>query len=90
MTNEGVCDKECGKCAHIKYCRGGCPYNALVYTDGKITSVDPYCTAYKMIFDEITERVNEEMFGSSGMDMFLPQAAGPSRRGIMSLMLKKI
>jgi uncharacterized protein len=90
-------DRECGKCAHVNYCRGGCPYNALVYTDGKITSVDPYCTAYKMIFDEITERVNEEMFGSgneemfgaSGMGMFMPQA-GPSRRGIMSLILKRI
>jgi uncharacterized protein len=82
-------DRECGKCAHIKYCRGGCPYNALVYTDGKITSVDPYCTAYKMIFDEITERVNEEMFGSSGMDMFMSPTAGPSKRGIMSLILKR-
>jgi uncharacterized protein len=43
-----------------------------------------------MIFDEITERVNEEMFGSSGMDMFMPQGAGPSKHSIMSLMLKKI
>ncbi len=83
-------DRECGKCAHIKYCRGGCPYNAIVPTDGEIKGVDPYCTSYKMIFDEITNRVNEEMFGSSNMDMFLPQTMKPSRSGIMSLMLKKI
>jgi uncharacterized protein len=83
-------DRECGKCAHIKYCRGGCPYNAIVPTDGEIKGVDPYCTSYRMIFDEITSRVNEEMFGSSNMDMFLPQTMKPSRSGIMSIMLKKI
>lgn len=84
-------DTACGKCAHIKYCRGGCPYNALVPTEGEVKAVDPHCVAYKMIFDEITSRVNEEMFGSSGMmDMFQPQSMKPSRSGIMSLMLKKI
>ena len=63
-------DTACGKCAHIKYCRGGCPYNAIVPTNGEIKGVDPHCAAYKMIFDEITNRVNEEMFGgSSGMDI---------------------
>ncbi|MDM7919938.1 MAG: TIGR04083 family peptide-modifying radical SAM enzyme [Methanosarcina sp.] len=80
----------CGKCAHIKYCRGGCPYNAIVPTDGEIKAVDPHCIAYKMIFDEITNRVNEEMFGSGGMDMFMPQTMRPSKPGITSLMLKKI
>lgn len=83
-------DSECGKCAHIKYCRGGCPYNALVPTDGEIKAVDPHCVAYKMIFDEITSRVNQEMFGAGGMDMFMPQTMNPSRPSIMSLMLKKI
>jgi uncharacterized protein len=82
-------DRECGKCAHIKYCRGGCPYNAIVPTDGEIKGVDPYCTSYRRIFDEITSRVNEEMFGSSGMDMFLPQTMKPSRSGIMSIILKR-
>jgi uncharacterized protein len=43
-----------------------------------------------MIFDEITSRVNQEMFGSGGMDMFLPQTMKSSRSGIMSLMLKRI
>jgi uncharacterized protein len=83
-------DKECGKCAHIKYCRGGCPYNAIVSTGGEIRGIDPYCTAYRMIFDEITKRFNEEMFGSCGMDIFLPQTMNSSRPGIMSLMHKKI
>jgi uncharacterized protein len=83
-------NKECGKCAHVRYCRGGCPYNAIVATNGEIKGVDPHCVAYKMIFDEITSRVNEEMFGSGGMDIFMPQTMKPSRPGIMSLMLKKI
>lgn len=83
-------DKECGKCAHIKYCRGGCPYNAIVPTGGEIRGIDPYCTAYRMIFDEITKRFNEEMFGSCGMDIFLPQTMNSCRPSIMSLMRKKI
>lgn len=84
-------DTACSKCAHIKYCRGGCPYNAIVPTNGEIKGVDPHCTAYKMIFDEINKRVNEEMFGGSGMDnMFMPQTTKPSKSGIMSLMLKKL
>ncbi|WP_292374537.1 MULTISPECIES: TIGR04083 family peptide-modifying radical SAM enzyme [unclassified Methanosarcina] len=84
-------DTACGKCAHIKYCRGGCPYNAIVPTGGEIKGVDPHCAAYKMIFDEINKRVNEEMFGGSGMDdMFSPGSMRPSKPGIMSLMLKKL
>lgn len=83
-------DEACGKCAHIKYCRGGCPYNAIVPTNGEIKEVDPHCPAYKRIFDEISSRVNEEMFGGSDMNMFFPQAMQPSRKGIMALMLKRI
>ncbi|MDW5550833.1 TIGR04083 family peptide-modifying radical SAM enzyme [Methanosarcina sp.] len=84
-------DIACSKCAHIKYCRGGCPYNAIVPTSGEIEGVDPHCLAYKMIFDEINKRVNEEMFGGSDMDsMFSPSSMRPSKSGIMSLMLKKL
>lgn len=84
-------DTACGKCSHIKYCRGGCPYNAIVPTDGEIKGVDPHCLAYKMIFDEINKRVNEEMFGGSDIDnMFSPGSMRSSKPGIMSLMLKKL
>lgn len=84
-------DIACSKCAHIKYCRGGCPYNAIVPTSGEIEGVDPHCLAYKMIFDEINKRVNEEMFGGSDMDsMFSPSSMRPSKPGIMSLMIKKL
>ena len=83
-------DQECKNCAHIKYCRGGCPYNAITPYDGEIKGVDPHCISYRMIFDEITKRVNEELFGSSGVDMFQAGSMKASKPGIMSLMLKKI
>ena len=54
-------DTACKDCAHITYCRGGCPYNAIAPTGGFLEGVDPHCAAYKRIFDEITTRMNEEM-----------------------------
>ncbi len=77
-------DVECKKCTYIKFCRGGCPYNALAITDAKVEGVDPHCTAYKRIFKEITDRATVEMLSGSGM-------VGNSKRNknsIMSLMLK--
>jgi len=83
-------DKSCSKCAHIKYCRGGCPYNAIVPNDGKIKGVDPDCVAYKRIFGEITDRFNKEMFGSSNMENAAFGLGSMGKQGIMSIMLKKI
>ncbi|MBZ2165754.1 TIGR04083 family peptide-modifying radical SAM enzyme [Methanobacterium spitsbergense] len=77
-------DVECKKCTYIKFCRGGCPYNALAITDAEVEGVDPHCTAYKRIFKEITDRATVEMLSGSGM-------VGNSKRNknsIMSLMLK--
>ncbi|GFO96866.1 arylsulfatase [groundwater metagenome] len=84
-------DKNCGECKYIKFCRGGCPYNAMAPTEGEVKGVDPHCAAYKRIFKEITERWEKEFFGGSGgMEMFgLP--SGPEmdgKAGIMSLMNK--
>lgn len=62
-------DDECKRCTYIKFCRGGCPYNALAITEGEIKGVDPHCTAYKTIFKEITRRATKEMLGSANMGM---------------------
>ena len=70
-------DVACKGCKHIRYCRGGCPYNAIAPTDGEIRGVDPHCLAYKRIFDEIAERFNQEMMGSLGLEMGL--SAKPAR-----------
>ena len=39
----------CGDCAHFACCRGGCLYNALAAGTPK----DPYCEAYRAVFDRI-------------------------------------
>ncbi len=62
-------DRECKGCKHIRYCRGGCPYNAIAPNNGEIKGVDPHCIAYQRIFDEISDRFNKEMMGSFGMGM---------------------
>ena len=85
-------DIECKGCKHIRYCRGGCPYNAIAPTNGEIKGVDPHCIAYQRIFDEIADRFNQEMMGSLGLGMIDPgsQKGNNSRPGIMSLMQKMI
>ncbi|HMK54218.1 MAG TPA: TIGR04083 family peptide-modifying radical SAM enzyme [Methanobacteriaceae archaeon] len=78
-------DEDCKKCRHIKYCRGGCPYNALQADGGEVKNLDPQCTAYKMIFGEISKRATKEM-----MSNIMPSDPNQNtkKRGIMSLMIK--
>ena len=85
-------DVNCKGCKHLRYCRGGCPYNAIAPTDGVIMGVDPHCIAYKRIFDEISDRFNKEMMGSMGLGLEAtgPGSSGSSRPGIMPLMQKMI
>jgi len=85
-------DVACKGCRHIRYCRGGCPYNAIAPNDGEIRGVDPHCPAYKRIFDEIAERFNQEMMGSLGLEMGLSEKparpAEGNRPAIMPLVRK--
>ena len=62
-------EKECGDCAYIKICRGGCPYNVLAANGGSFenTLMDPHCAAYKMIFRDITDRALEEVFSEDNI-----------------------
>jgi len=88
-------DENCKKCSYVRFCRGGCPYNALKINEktGKveISGVDPYCDAYKTIFKEITDMLNREYLASSGMMAFSSQKSDEkAKHGIMSLMLKDI
>ena len=83
-------DTACNDCSHIKYCRGGCPYNAIAPSGGKIEGVDPHCVAYKRIFSEIRDRLDKEMFDSpmTGMEGFGETARAkrkPRKAGIMNL-----
>lgn len=86
-------DIECKRCTYIKFCRGGCPYNALKINEetgkAEINGVDPHCTAYKMIFKEITKRATKEMLGSSmGMAPDASKLDKKAKNGVMSIMLK--
>jgi uncharacterized protein len=86
-----IVDKACKDCRHLRYCRGGCPYNALVPADGRFEGVDPYCPAYRRIFDEISDRLNREMEESCAIDrMTSPGQQGKKKRGVMSLMQRMI
>ena len=85
-------DQECKGCRHIRYCRGGCPYNAIAPSGGELLGVDPHCVAYKRIFDEITDRFNKEMFGSfsMGATCLRSEPTHNGKPGIMALIQKII
>jgi uncharacterized protein len=81
-------DRACKDCSHIKYCRGGCPYNAIAPSGGSLDGVDPHCVAYKRIFDELNERLNREMFEEPmpGIGSGTPVSRKPAKPGVMVLM----
>lgn len=81
-------DDNCKRCTYIKFCRGGCPYNALVKSEGKINTVDPHCPAYKTIFKEITKRATKEMLGGSAIGLDVEDPDGKTRPGVMALLVK--
>jgi uncharacterized protein len=85
-------DKACGECAHVRYCRGGCPYNAIAPTGGRVRGVDPYCKAYNRIFNEITDRLNREMSESPMMEMdpFPSRSRKGRKPGIMSIIRRGV
>ena len=94
MEFEDFVDEDCKKCNYIKYCRGGCPYNALV-SNGTQQAVDPQCDAYKMIFSDVSKRINKDfMKGAMGQMMTTPPTEDkPSdakkQFSIMDLAMKK-
>ena len=83
-------DNNCKKCTYIKFCRGGCPYNALAETKGKIEGVDPHCAAYKTIFKEITKRATKEMLGNTGLGLDTENTDKKTKPGVMAIMIKPI
>jgi uncharacterized protein len=94
---EKLVDEECADCNYIKFCRGGCPYNALAMDKEsqkmEIDGVDHQCEAYKIIFKEITDRANKEFLSPSNLPIFPGMSSSnqtkPSKPGIMALMLKR-
>jgi uncharacterized protein len=57
----------CAGCKHLGYCKGGCPYNA--WAGGNAEQVrDPYCPAYRDVFDHIQTRLLEEMASEENIE----------------------
>ena len=51
--------KACDNCNHFSYCHGGCLYNMFASQSEK----DPYCEAYRAVFDLISRDMAREMGG---------------------------
>jgi uncharacterized protein len=52
-----------------------------------LEGVDPHCIAYKRIFDELTERLNKEMFEEPMPGFGAPTVSRkPRKPGVMALM----
>ncbi len=61
-AREVMVREECGACLHFDYCQGGCAYDAGVAGVG---ARDPYCPAYRRIFDYLIDRALDEVFPES-------------------------
>lgn len=64
-------DMLCGDCSYLPFCRGGCPYNALVA--GQLRGRDPHCPAYRRIFAHMVDRALEEVFSRENLDEIVRQ-----------------
>jgi uncharacterized protein len=82
----------CGDCAYFGFCKGGCPYSALVGSGGVLapTARDPHCASYRRVFDAVTERAMAEMFSPENLDAVVERPdpeRGLMRRGpLLSIM----
>jgi uncharacterized protein len=101
QTWQAHVNTECNGCLHLDYCRGGCPYNALVANGSDLTSAergnppgfgvrDPHCPAFQRFFDHVVNRALAEVFSQQNIEAVVnhpdPQA-GLLRRGkLLALM----
>lgn len=82
---------ECGECAHMEYCLGGCPYNVLAERGGFSGSArDPYCPSYRRIFELIIDLALKEVFSPENLAAVIegkdPGAGFLQRGRLLSLM----
>jgi uncharacterized protein len=87
-------EAECGNCAHLSYCRGGCPYNVLTANRGtfKKTLRDPQCLAYKKIFSAISDRALKEVFSQENLEEVIDhpdKEKGLLRKGQMLSLMRE-
>lgn len=56
-TKQDSMTSACGDCPHVHYCLGGCLYNSFAGNTAK----DPYCSAYRAVFNRIKRDMALEM-----------------------------
>ena len=64
---KAVADDACRDCRHLAHCKGGCPYNAWA-GGGPDAIRDPYCAAYREVFDHIEQRLLVEMASEENLN----------------------
>jgi uncharacterized protein len=76
-------EEQCGSCAYLDICRGGCPYNVLAVNGGSFnrTMRDPHCPAYRRIFSYIADRAVAEVFSEENLAAVV--AEGASDHGLL-------
>lgn len=75
-------EEECGECEHLAFCRGGCPYNALVANGGTFHSPrDPHCPAYQRVLSHLTDRAMGEVFSPENLEAVV--ARGANKHGLL-------
>ena len=83
---------ECGGCAHLEYCLGGCPYNVVAARgDFSAGLRDPYCAAYKRVFEHVIDLALEEVFSPENIAAVIDgndPGAGLLRKGRLLDLMK--
>jgi uncharacterized protein len=62
----------CAGCSHVSYCRGGCAYNAWAGGNAERLK-DPYCDAYRQVYDDIVRRVLHELASEENLQAMAAQ-----------------
>jgi len=61
---EALVKRHCENCSHLNYCHGGCYYNALAFNN----IIDPFCEAYKKVFDYVKAGLVKEIKSKTNLD----------------------
>ncbi len=75
-AREAAVSEVCGDCPHLDYCRGGCVYNAWA-SGGPEAVRDPYCAAYRALFEHVRSRLTEEMASEANLAAIVDRPPPP-------------
>jgi uncharacterized protein len=70
--------EDCAGCPHFPHCQGGCAYQAAARGAGRR---DPYCPAYRRLFDRVADRALDEVFSPRNLAVVVRD--GPGRQGLL-------